>query len=218
MGTRLGADVPKALVPVAGEPLIVRTLRRFATLELVEGAVITVPPEHRDAIKTAVTAAFAGREFLFVNGGAERQLSVGNGLDALDPATEIVVIHDAARPFVSSESIAGSIKAAAQHGAATVAIPASDTILAADDERFLFDTPDRSRLWACQTPQTFRVPVIREAHTRARQEGLLATDDASLARQYGARVQLVMGSPLNFKVTTAGDLALAECVIAGGLA
>lgn len=218
MGTRLGADVPKALVPVAGEPLIVRTLRRFTSVALVEGAVITVPPEHRGAINAAVTAAFGNSGIIFVDGGAERQLSVCNGLDALDPATEIVVIHDAARPFVAPESVTASINAAAQHGAATVAIPASDTILVADKERFLAETPDRSKLWACQTPQTFRVPVIREAHTRARQEGFLATDDASLARQYGARVQLVMGSPLNFKVTTAGDLALAECVIAGGLA
>ena len=217
MGTRLGAGRPKALIDLAGVPLLVRAIERFASLDLVRDAVIVIPPGFRTDFQRLLGAAFPGCPFHFVDGGAERQLSVENGLSMLLPDTGIVVIHDAARPFVSEESISASVLAAHEFGAATVAIPSVDTILVSDPDSFLADTPDRSRLWACQTPQTFRVNVIQDAHARARQEDHLGTDDATLVQRMGGRVKLVMGSPLNFKVTTPGDFALARCVIEGGL-
>lgn len=119
---------------------------------------------------------------------------------------------------MSAESIRASVDGAAEFGAATVAIPSIDTILVSDADAFLADTPDRKTLWACQTPQTFRVDVLRHAHKEAQRVGFTGTDDASLVRRAGGKVKLVMGSPLNFKVTTPQDLALARCVIEGGLA
>ena len=224
VGKRLGLNRPKALANVGGgplqggEPLLVRTLKRFQPLGLVEGAVIIAPVEHEPEIEEALRTAFPYAEFRFAPGGSERQISVGNGLACLDTDTEVVVIHDAARPFVTAESVQASINAAWEHGAATVAIPSIDTVLQSDADAFLVGTPDRRQLWLCQTPQTFRVPVIREAHERARRDAYLGTDDASLVRRAGFPVKLVMGTPLNFKVTTATDLALAECVIREGLA
>lgn len=217
-GTRLGQGVPKALVPLEGKPLLVRTLERFVPLGLHRGAVVTVPAEHREAFREALEGAFPDADLRLVDGGAERQDSVARGLDALDDDAEIVVIHDAARPFISADSIRASIDGAATHGAATVAVPCIDTILEADSEAFLVHTPDRSRLWACQTPQTFRVSVIREAHAAARAQGFTATDDATLVRRTGGRVRLVRGTALNFKLTTPIDWALAECVLREGLA
>lgn len=216
-GTRLGSAVPKALVPLAGVPMLVRTLERFRPLGLVDRAVITVPPGHESLFGDVLAEAFPGTAFVLVEGGAERQDSVGRGLDRLDPDTAIVAIHDAARPFVAAESVRASIDAAAECGAATVAVPCIDTILQADAERFLVDTPDRRCLWACQTPQTFRVEVIREAHAAARRDAFTGTDDASLVRRVGGPVRLVMGSPLNFKVTTPTDRAMAEWVAREGL-
>ena len=217
MGTRLEADGPKALTRLAGQPMIVRTLTRFAPLGLVDEAVIVVPPGCQDAFEAVLADAFPHATLQVVPGGAERQDSVDHGLAALDPRTGIVVIHDAARPFVSAESVQASIAAARECGAATVAIPSVDTILQGDGEAYLERTPDRRRMWACQTPQTFRVDVIREAHRHARTHGFVGTDDASLVRRIGGRVKLVMGTPLNLKVTTPTDLVFAEAAIREGL-
>ncbi len=216
-GLRLGAGGPKALIDLAGEPMLVRTLARFESLALIDKAVVITPAGFRPEMERAVGRAYPQAAICFVEGGSERQMSVANGLDALAPSTEIVVIHDAARPFVAPESVAASIEAAAEHGAASVAIPSADTILVGDEEAFLQETPDRTFLWACQTPQTFRVEVIRAAHAAAQREGFVGTDDASLVRRLNKPVKLVKGTPLNFKVTTSGDRALAGCVLKGGL-
>ena len=217
-GLRLGSNLCKALARVGGEPLLVRTLKRFLRLGLVEGAVIIVQPEHFHDIAVVLMRAFPGARFVYADGGSERQISVGNGLRALDPDTDLVIIHDAARPFVSEEAIRASIEAAEQYGAATVAIPATDTVLQSDTDGFLAGTPDRSRLWMCQTPQTFPVPVIRKAHEEAQRGEHLSTDDASLVRRTGQRVKLVRGTSLNLKITTPADLVLAECIVREGLA
>ncbi len=217
-GTRLGAKSPKALVNVAGQPLLAHAVYRFARAGLAGPLVVVAPPGAEARFLPVVERAAEGHACTIVAGGAERQDSVARGLDALDPDTELVAIHDAARPFVSEEAIAASFASAAEYGAATVAIPCADTILEADEAALLQHTPDRSRLWACQTPQTFRVAVIRAAHEHAQREGFLGTDDASLVRRAGHPVKLVRGTAHNFKVTTPDDLALAEAVAAAGLA
>jgi len=217
MGARLGYDMPKALVPIEGVPMVVRTLRRFDELGLTAEAVVVVPPGHEDVFRDAVEAHFPKNAMVVISGGAERQQSVEKGLDALMPDTDIVVIHDAARPFVDPESVEASIDAAMEYGAATVAIPSSDTILVGDEEAFLVDTPRRDDLWQCQTPQTFEVDVVRDAHAEARKGGYAVTDDATVVQRAGGRVKLVMGSALNFKITTPTDLILAEALQREGI-
>lgn len=216
MGTRLGADRPKALVRIGGKPLIAHTLERFAGLGLAKPAIIVASPGQESAFAEALSPTFAAGDFILIGGGAQRQDSVRLGLDALDPATEIVAIHDAARPFVQPGSVQAAIEAAAECGAATAAIPSADTILEAGSDQCLAHTPDRTRLWACQTPQVFRVEVIRAAHAQAQAAGTAVTDDATLVRLAGDRVRLVEGSKLNFKITAPEDLALARLIIAAG--
>lgn len=218
MGTRLGSQGPKALIEVCGKPLLVWTLGQFAPLGLVDDAIIVIPTEMHQAFRDALRPHFPQANFRFVAGGAERQHSVGNGIAAVDPDTRIVVVHDAARPFVPTESVRQSILAAEEFGAATVAIPSVDTILVGDANAFLIDTPDRSTLWACQTPQTFEVDVVRAAHEAATRDGFVGTDDASVVRRAGGRVKLVLGSPLNIKITTLGDLDLAKAILTAGIA
>ncbi|MBM3289452.1 MAG: 2-C-methyl-D-erythritol 4-phosphate cytidylyltransferase [Candidatus Hydrogenedentes bacterium] len=218
MGTRLGADRPKALVDLAGKPLLVWTLERFQTMGLLDRCIVPVAPRARADFDNIRCEYFPNVSIDFVDGGAERQDSVFLGIQALDRATTIVIVHDAARPFVPEQSIRASIDAAAEFGAATVAIPSIDTVLVSGQDAFLLDTPDRSTLWACQTPQTFRVSVLLDAHERAKRDNFVGTDDASLVRRAGGAVKLVMGSRLNFKVTTPQDLELARCVIEGGIA
>lgn len=216
-GTRLGCDGPKALVPIAGQPMLARTLGRFRDAGLLDRAIIVAPGAHLPAMEACAAEFFPGYRPQFVVGGAERQDSVGNGLDALDPDTEIVAIHDAARPFVPVEAILDSIRAAEACGGATVAIRCIDTILEGDEDAFLQSTPDRSRMWACQTPQTFQVAALRAAYARAKAEGFLGTDDATVVRRAGTRVKLVAGSAYNFKVTTPADLTIAELLVREGI-
>jgi 2-C-methyl-D-erythritol 4-phosphate cytidylyltransferase len=218
MGTRLGCPGPKALTPLKGKTLLARTLERFAEAGLAEGVVVVAPPEALEAVRDELRGQLGGRSFCVIPGGAERQESVCRGLAALDDDTDVVVIHDAARPFVARQAIEESVRFAAEIGAATVAIPTIDTILVADEAGYLIDTPDRRTLWSCQTPQTFRVEVIREAHERATSAAFLGTDDATLVRRMGRPVKLVMGSPLNLKITTPADFALAELIVEKELA
>ncbi len=216
-GERLGAACPKALVPLAGIPLLVHTLRRFEALGLAHDAIVLHAPEARPRFAAALNGALAQQDIVLTEGGATRQASVAIGLDHADGA-DIVVIHDAARPFITSQAIQASIDAAAECGAATVAIPASDTILVADNAGYLDTTPDRSRLWCCQTPQTFRRDVIRDAHATAAREGYAGTDDATLVRRAGGQVKLIPGTSLNLKITTPADLTLAETIVKEHLA
>lgn len=215
-GERLGCDQPKALIDLAGKPLLVRTLERFVPAGLATSSVIVIPGGLQGTFEGVLKEAFPGVSFRFVEGGPRRQDSVGNGLDALAPDTEIAVIHDAARPFVEPSAIQACVAAAGVYGAATVATPCVDTILVAGADQCLQATPDRAMLWACQTPQAFRVEVIRDAYDMARRDGFLATDDATLVRRHWDTVKLVAGSVMNFKVTTAEDLALAVRIVQEG--
>ena len=217
MGQRLGCEMPKALVDLAGRPMLLQTLGRFESFAWSGPVIVLCPEGHQEAFADVLAEAAPPSGCRLLPGGERRQDSVARGLAALETATEVVVIHDAARPFIEPWSVQASIEAARDCGAATVAVPAVDTLLEGDEDGFLVQTPERRRMWACQTPQTFRVEVIRQAHERAQAEELSVTDDATLVRMTGGTVRLVAGTPLNFKVTNATDLALAEAVLREGL-
>jgi len=212
MGLRLGKPLPKALIPIAGRPLLLRTLTRLLATGCFDlPPIVTIPAEQAPLFSEALSA-HPGPVRL-VAGGAERQHSVRLALEAMPEEAGLVAIHDAARPFVSIESVQACMDAARTIGAATVAVPVSDTILCADADAMLQETPERSRLWACQTPQCFQRAVICEAHRRAHAEGFLGTDDASLARRYGHPVKLVPGELYNIKITRPEDLDWARWFI-----
>ena len=148
-------------------------------------------------------------------GGAERQDSVWNGLAALAPEAEIVAIQDAARPCTTAELIAATIQAAQETGAAVAAQPVTDTLKATDDGKTIARTVDRSKLWSVQTPQTFRVEVIRRALAAARAQNLNLTDDTAACELIGQPVRLVPSASPNPKVTVPADLPLIESLLVG---
>jgi 2-C-methyl-D-erythritol 4-phosphate cytidylyltransferase len=152
----------------------------------------------------------------FVVGGAERQDSVWNGLEALNPSSEIVAIQDAARPCTSKELIAATIQAARETGAAVAAQPVTDTIKETVDGQIISRTVDRSKLWSVQTPQTFRVEVIRRALSTARAKNLVLTDDTAACELIGQPVRLVKGDAPNPKVTVPADLPFVESLLRAG--
>ena len=213
-GTRLQSELPKPFLSVSGRPILVHTLRRFAPIEAVRRMVVVVAAE-REALCQEVLHTHGPwpQPIAVVHGGAARQDSVRNGLAMLETQCEIVVIHDAARPFISPEAIQRSIDAAAEAGSAIVATPVRDTIKRADAQHTIRKTVSRHDLWLAQTPQTFQVEVIRAAHRWAQQRGIVGTDDATLVEQMGRPVRIVPGDAFNFKITTPDDLALAQAVL-----
>ena len=211
LGTRLGLQTPKALVKLCGRSLVARTLDRLLAVEFGDPLVIVIPAGYEDAFREALNDIPAAIQY--VEGGQERRDSVKRGLDVLNPDTEIVAIHDAARPFPTALSVCTAIEAARQYGAATLATPVIDTILMDEGAGFMGTTPDRSLLWACQTPQVFQVDVIRRAYADEKNKDVPCTDDATMAQRIGCQVKLVDGGAMNFKITTKRELAFASYLL-----
>lgn len=224
-GSRLGSDVPKALVPAGGVPLVVRAARALVAAGVHE-LVVTAPDGHVDDVAALLAAdpAVAPARVRVVPGGASRQASVAAGLAALGPAADVVLVHDAARALTPPGLVA-RVEAAvrAGHGAVVPGLPVTDTVKEvgpADDGGAapVRGTPDRARLRAVQTPQGFDRRLLEAAHAagaaRAADEASAATDDAALCEAVGAAVWVVPGERSAFKVTTALDLLLAEALLA----
>jgi 2-C-methyl-D-erythritol 4-phosphate cytidylyltransferase len=210
-GTRLGGHTGKALLPLAGQPMLVYSLRTLSTVPEVTALVLVVAADERRQAESIVGARAPWRRPICIAvGGAERQDSVAAGLAAVDLDADLVLVHDAARPFVTPDCVAACVAAAASSGAAIAALPATDTVKVTDAEGWVVDTPDRSRLFLAQTPQVFRTALLREAYRRAAEEGRVTTDDAALVEALGHRVQVVPGNQQNRKVTTPDDWRWAD--------
>jgi 2-C-methyl-D-erythritol 4-phosphate cytidylyltransferase len=213
-GERFGQRVPKAFVPLAGRPVwlhALEALERAAALD----AVIPVVAAGELARFRDVVAALGPRPKLAppVAGGRERQDSVRAGLAALPPGAEWVAVHDAARALVRPEAVERVIEAARRTGAALLATPVRDTIKRVAAGRVV-ETPPRAACWAAQTPQVFRVEILREALAKADAEGFVGTDDAELVERLGVAVSVVEGDRDNLKLTHPEDLVLAERILA----
>jgi len=212
-GVRLGGSQPKQYLAIAGVPMLLRAIRPFSSHPDVRQVVVVLPPDDA-AGPPSWLAPHVGAGLCLVAGGAERSDSVASGLAALDPACGIVLVHDAARPFVTRDVLDAVIAAARAGEGAVPALPVADTLKRSDDGGHVALTVPRDGLWRAQTPQGFPRELIARAHAHAKADGVVGTDDAFLVERLGGAVRLVAGDPRNMKVTTADDLALAE-VIAG---
>src|SRR5579859_5606604 len=204
-GARMGPGMDKLFLEVAGLPVVAHTWRRFDSCDGIDEIVLVVCEGMQSAFQDLAGQHGLEKPFRMVAGGAERQDSVWNGLEALSPAAEIVAIQDAARPCVTNELIQATIEAAREIGAAVAAQPVTDTLKESDDGRLVTRTVDRARLWAVQTPQTFRVEIIRRALAVVRGKKLLVTDDTAACELIGQPVKLVPGLSPNPKITVPAD-------------
>lgn len=213
-GTRMGSKTKKQYLALDGIPLVGYALKTMEASPIVQNIVVVVSPGEEEYCRSAVVDKLGlNKVAAIVPGGKERQDSVYNGLLALSPEIDIVVIHDGARPLFSLDILESVIAAAQTHGAATCAVPAKDTIKMADEGNFVTGTLPRDRTWLVQTPQAFRYELIIKAHRSARAGGLLATDDTALVESLGGKVKVVMGSYGNIKITTPEDLDVAMAII-----
>jgi 2-C-methyl-D-erythritol 4-phosphate cytidylyltransferase / 2-C-methyl-D-erythritol 2,4-cyclodiphosphate synthase len=220
-GSRVGGEIPKQYRALAGKPVIVHALEKLLTAPLVDCVLPVIHPDDRPRFEDAVPRLRinAGKLLPPVSGGGTRQESVRRGLEALaDRAPDLVLIHDAARPFASAELFERAIVAGRAHGAAVPGVAPTDTIKVVNDREEVVDTPDRARLRAVQTPQSFRFAALLDAHRRAAKEGIGGfPDDGALAEWGGLRVTVFEGEPANVKLTLETDFASAErCLGASG--
>ncbi len=213
-GTRMGNETPKQFLHLGDVPLLIHALRVLESSRTISEIVLVVPEDAITYCQNELLPQFAlAKVSTVTGGGVRRQDSVWNGLQAVDERTKIVVVHDAVRPFVTGAMVEQVVESAGTHGAAIVAIPCHDTVKRVAQDGMIETTLDRQRLWSAQTPQAFKIELLREAHQSSRQTGAEATDDAFLVEQIGHRVAVVNGSPDNIKVTCPEDLVMGEAIL-----
>ena len=206
----MGPNVDKLFLELHGRPVVAHTWLRFDHIQCVDEIVLVIRDGLQDAFAELSRSQGVTKPFRLVAGGRERQDSVWNGLAALSPETEVVAIQDAARPCTHESVISAAICTAKVSGAAVAAQPVVDTIKESANGKTIERTLDRSRLWAVQTPQAFRVEIIRRALGAVRENGLTVTDDTAACEVIGYPVQLVVSAFPNPKVTRAEDLPYIE--------
>jgi 2-C-methyl-D-erythritol 4-phosphate cytidylyltransferase len=205
LGTRLGHRTPKQFLTISGATILARTLTHFVRHPAVRAVIVAAPAEHLARTRRLVERA----RVMVVTGGATRQESVWNALQSAPSDVEIVLVHDAVRPFIDRRLIDAVVAAASAHGAAICALPIAETVKRVRDG-VVQATLDRSELWSVQTPQGFRAALLREAHDKARRDGVVGTDDAMLVERLGHAVRVVSGLVGNVKITTPEDLRRAR--------
>jgi 2-C-methyl-D-erythritol 4-phosphate cytidylyltransferase/2-C-methyl-D-erythritol 2,4-cyclodiphosphate synthase len=236
-GRRFGGTEPKQLLPVGGTPILARSVEAFASHPSVDAVIVALPQELADDPPAYLRSATAlapqgagaavlhgtGKPLWIVAGGARRQDSVANAFNAAGTTTDVIVIHDAARPFASADLIARTIAAAAESGAAVAAVQSRDTVKRTDrapaiSGRTVIETIPRDTIYLAQTPQAFQRDVLRRALEIGARDGVQATDEAALVELAGLPVRLVEGEASNIKITTPEDMVLGDAIAARQLA
>lgn len=210
-GHRFMKGRKKQFFSLGEKPVLARTIDPFETSPLIRQILLVVGQEDLDYCLKEIVEKYRYRKVSqIIPGGKLRQESVKKGLDTLPEDTEIIVIHDGVRPFVTKEMIEESIHSAARFGAVVTAMPVKDTIKMAHPDGTVLQTLDRASLWQVQTPQAFQASMIKEAYLKATEDGFVGTDDASLVERLGRKVLILQGSYTNIKITTPEDLILAN--------
>jgi len=212
-GKRMKSDINKVYMSVGGKAVLQLTMEKFISLDEIDELVVVISRDDEELFAEIKKHTDSSKPIKVACGGEERRDSVYNGLKLVDPACGIVLIHDGARPFVDKSDIIKSIECAKESGACALAVRVKDTIKIADDEGFVESTPERDKLWAVQTPQTFSYKLIMEAYSGAVDKGLVSTDDCMVAECAGHRVRLVEGSYENIKLTTPEDMLFAKEIL-----
>ena len=217
LGTRMGSDVPKQFLELDGVPIVLLTLRRLSECKEVSDFFIATRGEEADALEQRLSKEKLGGKVQVVKGGETRQQSVANALARVSAEeTELVLVHDAVRPFVTREQVERVIAEARARGAAILGVPAIDTIKEVrrsslpQDVALISATIPREKIVLAQTPQAFQTKLLKEAFARAEQDGVTASDEAALVERLGHDVYVVQGSERNIKITKPADMELAR--------
>ncbi len=216
MGKRMGKAVAKQFLPLADKPMLAHTLLVFQRAVEIDEIIPILSREDMESCLAGIIEHYhITKVRTLVVGGKQRQDSVYEGLLKVDQDTDVVLVHDGVRPFVTQEMIRSAVDLARQGTSVTVGVPLKDTIKEVDAGGMVLSTLERSRLWAIQTPQAFPAAVLREAYEQSYHHGFYGTDDAALVERAGGKVRVIMGSYENIKITTPEDLLIAEEIVKG---
>jgi 2-C-methyl-D-erythritol 4-phosphate cytidylyltransferase len=216
MGTRMGGETPKQFLELDGAPILLHTLRRLASCEIITEIILATRVEELQRIEERCRQEKFRQPVRVVKGGASRQESVTAALELIGDDVELVAVHDAVRPFVTCEQVARVIEEARKRGAAILGIPAMDTVKEVkrsslpQDVALITGTIPRERVVLAQTPQVFRTKLLKEAFAKAAADGVNASDEAGLVERLGYDVYVVHGTERNIKITKPSDMELAR--------
>jgi 2-C-methyl-D-erythritol 4-phosphate cytidylyltransferase len=212
-GSRLQTVSPKPFIRLGDRTILEHTLNRFLPLKGLREIIVATSEEFIDQVNLMLDEISSeNATTACVVGGKERQHSIYNALQVVS-GVDLVMVHDAVRPFVKLAHIKACCRAAIQVGGAVLGVPVKDTIKRVDDKNVIRETPSRKYLWQTQTPQIFRGEILKEAYSKAFRDDFLGTDDASLVERMGGTVKMVEGERSNFKITYPLDLELAQLLI-----
>lgn len=209
-GKRLGGKTPKQFILLGGIPILQYSVEVFCSIRSVDEIVVVSAAEYIGRVERLLGPIGCRKILTIVPGGKERQDSVWNGMNAFVSRPEVVLVHDAARPFISRDTVNEVIASAARHGAAVVGVKVNDTIKLEGRRGFYTSTLDRGKLWAVQTPQGFKFDLLMKAHMAARRAAYRGTDEASLVERLKTPVRIVQGDYRNIKITTPHDFRTAK--------
>ena len=212
-GSRMNMGINKQFIKLKDKEIIVYTLEKFYKHKNIDEIVVVVKEEEAEFFKNEIIDKYNFENIKIAYGGKERQNSVYNGLKMLDDKCDIVLVHDGARPFISENLIDNCIEEAKNHNAVVVGVPVKDTIKVINEDNDIVETPERSKLWAVQTPQTFNYDILVKSYEDAFENEFYGTDDAMLVERIGYKVKMIEGSYNNIKITTQEDLNIGKQIL-----
>lgn len=212
-GSRMKMEINKQFIKLNEKEIIAYTIEKFYKHKNIQDIVVVIKEEEAEFFNKNILEKYKFENIKIAYGGNERQDSVYNGLKLLDNKCDTVLIHDGARPFVSGYTIDKSIEEVKKHKAVVVGVRVKDTIKVINDKNDIIDTPDRSKLWAVQTPQTFDYNILLKSYEDAFKNGFYGTDDAMLVERIGYKVKMVEGSYNNIKITTQEDINIGTQIL-----
>ena len=210
---RMHSKKNKNFLQIKDQPILIHTLKKFSKSDKIDKLIIAAAPDEVEIVKKMLQKIADLKPFQVVAGGSERQYSIANALKFIDDDCEVILVHDAARPMVTVETIDKVVDMAKLHGAAIAAVKEKNTIKIVNDDDFVIDTPPRSTLVSVQTPQGFRKEIILKAYEQAKIDNFLGTDDSSLVERLGYKVKIVQSDYKNIKLTTPEDIIIAEAFL-----
>ena len=212
-GSRMKKDINKQFIKLKNKEIVAHTIDKFYNSENIDDIVVVIREDEEEYFNKNIKEKYGFTNIKVAHGGNERQDSVFNGIKMLKKECEVVLIHDGARPFVTDDIIKRSINKANEHNAIVVGVKVKDTIKVVSDNGNIIDTPNRSYLWAVQTPQVFKYDIITKAYEDAYNNNYYGTDDAMLVERIGYNVKMIEGSYNNIKLTTQEDLEFGEQIL-----
>lgn len=213
-GTRMKRDLNKQYLMLKDKPIMAQTIDIFEKCALIDEIILVINENEHEFCQETILKKYKYKKVAkVISGGDERQKSVYNGVFETDTRTQIVIIHDGARPLITSRVIERCIEEANAYGAVSAGVPIKETIKIMTKDKFVDYTPNREDVWITQTPQAFKIETIKAAHLYAASHNIIGTDDAMLVEHMGLKVKMVEGDYENIKITTPEDLIAAEAIL-----